>query len=127
MSEVAGMASTYQLLNKSNIRANTKALIMAAQKQALNTSAVAHKIYHTVQGPRYRFCKQHEEPVTHIIIGCRKLAGFEYTEGHNNVASIVYRAICAKSKFEHSKNWWVESEKVVRNNYAMKAYDSVPH
>ena len=39
--EVADMARTYQWLNKSNIRANTEALVMAAQEQVLNTRAVA--------------------------------------------------------------------------------------
>ena len=48
VSEVADMAHTYQWLNKSNIKANTEALIMVAQEQALNTRAVAHEIYHTV-------------------------------------------------------------------------------
>ena len=43
VSEVADMARTYQWLNKSNIRANTEALIMAVQEQALNTRAVAHE------------------------------------------------------------------------------------
>ena len=51
VSEVADIACTYQWLNKSN-RANTDALIMVAQKQALNTRTVAHEIYHTVQAPR---------------------------------------------------------------------------
>ena len=37
------------------------------------------------------------------------------TKRHNNVASIVYRAICAEYNLEHSKDWWVEPEKVVRN------------
>ena len=41
------MTHTYQWLNKSNIKANTEVLIMAAQEQALNTRAVAHEIYHT--------------------------------------------------------------------------------
>ena len=65
---------------KSIIRANTEALIMAAQEQALNTRAVAHTIYRTVQDPRCRLCKQHAETVTHITSGCSKLAGIEYTE-----------------------------------------------
>ena len=34
VSEVADITSTYQWLNKSNIKANTEALIMAAQEQA---------------------------------------------------------------------------------------------
>ena len=90
---------------------------MAGQEQALNTKAVAHEIYHTVQDLRCRLCKQHAETVAHIISGCSKLAGTEYTERHNNVASIVYRAICAEYNLEHSKDWWVEPEKLVRNGH----------
>ena len=96
MSEVTDMARAYQWLNKSNIRANTEALIMAAHEQALNTRAVAHKIYHTVQDPKCMLCKQHAETMAHITSGCSKLAGTEYTERHNDVASIVYRVICSE-------------------------------
>ena len=103
--EVADTALTYQWLNKSNIRANTEALIMAAQKQALNTRAVPHEIYHTVQDSKCKLSKQHAETVAHITSGCSKLAGTEYTERHNNVASIVYRVICAEYDLEHSKDW----------------------
>ena len=95
VSEVADMVRTYLWLNKSNIRANTQALIMAAQEQALNARTVEHKIYHTVQDSRCSLCNQHAETVGHITSGCSKLAGTKYTERHNSVASIVYRAICA--------------------------------
>ena len=111
VSEVAEMARTYQWLNKSNIRANTKAMITAAQEQALNTRAVTHEIYHTVQDPRCKLCKQYAETEAHITSGCSKLAGTEYTERHNNVASIVYRAKCAEYNLVHSKDWWVKPEK----------------
>ena len=106
------------MAQKNNIRANTEALIMTAQEQALNTRAVAHEIYHTVQDPRFRLCKQHAETVAHITSGCSKLAGIEYTEKHNNVASIVYGAICAECKIDHSKDLWVDPEKVVKNDHA---------
>ena len=99
------------MAQKSNIRANTQVLIMAAQEQTLNTRAVAHEIYYIVQGPRCRLCKQHAETVTHIISGCNKLADIDYTNRHNNVASIVYRAICAEYHLEHSKDWCVEQKK----------------
>ena len=95
MSEVANMAHTYQWLNNSNIRANTKALIMAGQEQALNTRTVAREIYHAAQDRRCRLCKEHAETVEHIISVCSKLAGTNYTERHNN-ASIVYRVICTE-------------------------------
>ena len=79
MSEVADMARTNQW-PKGNIRVNTEALIMAAQEQSLNTRAVAREIYHTVQDPRCRLCKQYAETVAHIISGYSKLAGTEYTK-----------------------------------------------
>ena len=111
------MARTYQWLNKRNTRENTKALIMAAQEQAFNTKAVVNDIYHTVQDPKFRLCKQHAETIAHITSGCNKLTGIEYTERHNHVASIAYRDICSEYNLEHSKNWWVEPEKVVRNHH----------
>ena len=91
---------------------------MAAQEQSLNTRAVAHEIYRTVQEPRCRLCKQHAETMAHIISGCGKLAGTEYTERHNNVASIVCRVLCAEYNLHHSKDWWVEPERVVRDDHA---------
>ena len=85
---------------------------------------MAHEIYHTVQDPRCRLCKQHAETVAHIISGCSKLAGTAYTKRHNNnVASIIYRAICAEYDLEPSKDWWVEPEKVVRNDHAKILWD----
>ena len=54
---------------------------------------------------------------------CSKLAETEYSEKHNNVASIVYRDICAEHNLEHCKDWWVEPEKVVRNDHAKILWD----
>ena len=96
VSKVADMNRTYQWLNKSNIRANTEALILAAQEQALNNRTASHEVYQTVQDPRCRLRKQHAETIAHITSGCSKLAGTEYTERHNNVATIVYRAIMCR-------------------------------
>ena len=61
--------------------------------------------------------------MAHIISGCSKLAGSEYTERHNNVALIVYRDKCADYNLEHSKDWWVESERVVRNHHFKILWD----
>ena len=77
---------------------------------------MTHEIYHTVQDPRCRLCKQHAETVAHINSACSKLAGIDYTERRNNVPSIVYRVICTEYNLEHSKDWWVERERIVRND-----------
>ena len=34
------------------------------------------------------------------------------------MTSVIYRAICAEYNLEHSKDWWVEAEKVVKNDHA---------
>ena len=65
-----------------------------------------------------RLCKQKAETVEHIISGCSKLTGTQYTEWHSNVASIVLRAICATYNLEHNYDWWVEPEKIARDDYA---------
>ena len=123
VAEVADMTKTYQWLTRSNIRPNTESLIMAAQEQALNTWAIACDIYHTAQDPRCRLCMQHKETVAHLISGCSKLAGVDYTERHNYVASIVHKAICAEHDLQHSKEWWLESGKVVENKQAKILWD----
>ena len=124
VSEVADMAKTYQWLTWSSIRPNTESLIMAAQEQALNTRAIACEIYHTTQDPRCRMCMQHKETVAHLTSGCSKMASTEYTERHNQVASIVYNALCAEYNIQHNKKWWVYPEKVVENKQAKILWDS---
>ena len=61
---------------------------MAAQEQDLNAKTVAHEIYHTVHDPSCGLHKQHAEAAAHIINSCSKLTRTDYTERHNNVASI---------------------------------------
>ena len=55
--------------------------------------------------------------MAHIISDCSKLAETESTERYNNVASIVYRAVYLEYNLYHSKDWWIEPEKVVRNDH----------
>ena len=106
VSKVIDMTRIYQCLNKRNIRANTDSLIMAAQKQTFNTRAVAHKIS--------QHCARSQMKVVQET--CRD-RGTKYTEKHNSVTSIVCRPICAECNLEHSKNWGVKLEGIVKNNY----------
>ena len=34
----------------------------------------------------------------------------------NNVVAMVYRVLCAEYNLEHSYDWWVEPERVFRND-----------
>jgi hypothetical protein len=123
VSKVAAMDKSFQWMMRSNLKANTEALIMAAQEQALNTRAITAKIYHTNQDPRCRMCMTHNETVAHLVSGCSKLAGTAYMERHNNVASIVYRAVCSAYDVETPRDWQALPEKVVQNNRAKVLWD----
>ena len=89
---------------------NTEAPIMKAQDQVLNTRAVAHKIYQNVQCPRCKLCEQYVEAVAHFISGCSKLAETKHTERLKNVASAVYKDICAEYNIKCSKDWWIKQK-----------------
>ena len=95
---------------------------MAAKEQFLNTSAEARDLTHCARSQMQvvqAICGDRG----HIISGCSKLARTDYTKRHSNVTSIVYRAIGAEYNLEHSKDWWIEPEKVVRNYHAKILWD----
>ena len=121
--EVADLEKSYQWLEKSNLKANTEALIMAAQEQALKTRVTETRIYHTRQDPKCRLCKQQDETIQHIASGCQQLAGTAYTERHNQVAGIVYRNICTEYNLECPKDWWETPPKVNENDEAKILWD----
>jgi len=123
VTQVADIGKTYQWLNRTGLEMNTEALIMAAQEQALNTRAVAAEIYHTTQDPHCRLCGEHRETVAHLVSGCSKLAGTAYTDRHNYLAAIVYRAICSKYGLEHSRKPKDTPEKVVQNDRVKLLWD----
>ena len=71
--------------------------------------------------------KQHAETVAHVISCCNKVVWTNYIKIDNNEASIAYRAICAEHNLEHSKERWLEQEKVVRNYFAKFFWDFPIH
>ena len=85
--EVADIGKTYQCLEKAGLKDSTEALIMVAQEQALNTSSIEARVYHTRQDPRCRQCKDPTETEQHITA---------YMERHNQVAGIIHRNICGE-------------------------------
>ena len=123
ISKIADLNKSYQWLEKTNIRDNTEALIMAAQEQALKTRAIEAKIYHTRQDSKCRLCGENDETIQHIVSGCKKLAGTAYTERHNQVALIVYRKICKVYDLEVPQKWWDIPEKVTENDRAKILWD----
>ena len=73
-----------------NLPAANEGLVVAAQDQALRTRDHERKILHRDVSPTYRKCSVSLETVDHIVAGCSALAPIDYTDRHNQVASIVH-------------------------------------
>ena len=121
--EVGDIEKSYQWLERCDLTANTEALIMAAQEQALPTRQIQAKVYHTRTDPRCRLCKEHPETVQHIVSGCKQLVGTAYTERHNHVAGLVYRNLCAQYGIRQPEKWWEMPDKVNENDRAKILWD----
>ena len=59
--------------------------------------------------------------MTHTISSYSKLAEKKYTP--KNVVPILYRVMCARDNLKHSKDWWVEPERVVRSDHDKSLWD----
>ena len=123
ISEVCDAEKTYQWLKKCNLTANTEALILAAQEQALPTRQIQTQIYHIRTDASCRLCKQAPESIQHIISGCKQLAGSAYTERHNHVAGMVYRSLCAQYDLSQPHYWWEIPDKVNENDQVKILWD----
>ena len=107
------LARSWDWLTKADLKAETEALIVAAQDQALRTNYVKFHIDKTTESPLCRMCKDKGESVMHILSECSKLAQREYKRRHDNVARIVHWELCGLYKIGRGKNWYEHEPKAV--------------
>ena len=100
-------------LKNSDLKAETEALICAAQEQALRTNYIKFNIDKTVESPLCRMCGEKGESVGHLISGCKKLAQREYKRRHDNVARIVHWTLRRKYGLERATHWYDHAPKGV--------------
>ena len=93
---------SFNWLCKGELKRETESLILAAEKQALNTSSVKARIYHLQENDKCRLCGDASENVTHIVSGCKKLAQKEYKRRHDKVACFIHWLLCKKYDLEHT-------------------------
>ncbi|XP_065069753.1 uncharacterized protein LOC135694801 [Rhopilema esculentum] len=67
MPENVDKKKTWQCLSKSDLQVQTKALLCAAQEQAIRTNYVKHHIDKSVDSPLCRICGERGETVQHIV------------------------------------------------------------
>ena len=94
------MKETYRWLKSLNLPAATEGLVVTAQDQALWTRYYERNILHRDVSPTCRMCSVGLETVDHIVAGCSASAQMDYTDRHNQVASILHWDICCHLGFQ---------------------------
>ena len=119
MSDKVDKDKTWQRLSKSDLQIATKALLCAAQEQAIRTNYIKHHIDKTSERPLWRLCEKKGESVQHLVSECEKLAQKEYKRQHGNLVKKVHWDLFKKNGLEHTEKWYehvpegaVENEEV---------------
>ena len=86
---------------------------MAAQDQAVSTNYFKNKILKEEIESKCRLCKQHEETIDHLTLGCSILAKNEYLMGHDKVCSHLHYSICKSLGIETTDKWYTHMPKPV--------------
>ncbi|XP_062499353.1 uncharacterized protein LOC134176711 [Corticium candelabrum] len=100
------MKETYRWLKSLNIPAATEGLVVAAQDQAFRTQYYERNILHRDVSPTCRMCSVGLETVDHIVAGCSALAPMDYTDRHNQVASIIHWGVCCHFGVPVESRWY---------------------
>jgi hypothetical protein len=118
--EISTKQSTYKWLKEAGLKAETEALITAAQDQALNTKAHKTKIMNISNDSKCRLCKSMDETTEHILSGCQVLAGTEYTKRHNEVAKHIHRNLCENYGIQTPERAWMHQPEAVTETEEVK-------
>ena len=83
----------------SKLKIETKALIVATQDRALRTWAYNCTILWVHVSPSCLLCNGANETTFYLLSACPYLAGTQYVQKHNSVASLLHRMICTHYGF----------------------------
>ena len=97
---------TFGWLKAANLPGATEGLVVAAQDQALRTRYYEHHILHRDVSPTCRVCSAGLETVDHVVAGCSAMAPTDYTDRHNQVASIIHWNICRHFRVPVERRWY---------------------
>ena len=100
------MTKTYIWLKSSKLPPATEGLVVAAQAQALRTWYYEYNILHPDVSPTCRLCSVGLETVDHIVVDYSALAPMDYTDRHNEVASIIHWDICSHFGLPVESRWY---------------------
>jgi hypothetical protein len=97
---------SYRWLKFGDIKGETESTIVAAQDQAISTNYFKRKILKEEIESRFRLCKEYDETIDHLILGCPILATNEYVIRHDKVCTHLHYLICKTLGIEKTENWY---------------------
>ena len=89
---------TWQRLSRGDLKVGTKALLCAAQEQAIWTIYMKYHIDKTSESPLCRLRGTKGKSVQHITSGCEKLLQREHKRRHENIAKKIHWGICKNNR-----------------------------
>jgi hypothetical protein len=92
-------------LRQAQIRPETKAAICAAQEQTMVTNHIRKEIFKQVDDPLCCLCSKENKTISHIVSGCKMLAGTKYTKRHNKFCQYLHWCILQDFHIPVNPNW----------------------
>jgi hypothetical protein len=104
---------SYRWLKSGDIKGVTESTIVAAEDQAISTNKFKNKISKKEIESKCRLCKQHEETIDHLTLGCPILTKNEYLLRHDILCAQLHYSICKALGTENTDNWYTHMPKTV--------------
>jgi len=111
--KLVDIEQSYRWLKCGDIKGEIESTIVAAQDQAISTNYFKKKILKEETESECRLCKQHEETIEHLTLGCPILAKNEYLMRHNKVCTHLHYSICKALGTETTDKWYTYMPKPV--------------
>jgi len=111
--KLVDIEQSYCWLKSGDIKGEIKSTIVAAQDQAISTNYFKNKILKEEIESKYRLCKQHEETIYHLTLGCPILAKNKYLMRHDKVCTHLHFSICKALGIETTDKWYTHMPKPV--------------
>jgi len=104
--KLVNIEQSYRWLKSGDIKTETESTIVVAQDQAISKNYLKNKILKEEIESKCRLCKQYEETIDHLTLGCPILTKNEYLMRHDTVCTHLHYSICKVLGIETTDKWY---------------------
>jgi len=103
---LVGIEQSYRWLKSGDIEGETESTAVAVQDQAISTNCFKNKILKEETESKCQLCKQHEETVDHLTLGCPISVKNKYLMRHDKVCTQLHYSIWRTLGTETTDKWY---------------------